>query len=112
MAAERASGTAAREPVSTLALYGALISAGVRAKLNYRADFLIMAASAMLMQTMGYVFLWIVLQQVPAVAGWSFWELVVLYALVFVTEGCVSVFFEGLWRLNGLLHRGDFDVFL
>jgi ABC-2 type transport system permease protein len=103
---------AARGGVSSLRLYGALVLAGLRAKLNYRADFLLMAGTAVLMQALGYVFLWIVFRQIPSVLGWSFWELVVLCALVFFTEGMVSVFFEGLWRFNWLLHRGDFDVFL
>lgn len=93
-------------------LYSALLAAGVRAKLNQRADFLIMAGGAMLVQAMGYMFLWIVFRQIPTVAGWTFWELVVVYAMVFITEGCVSLFFEGLWRFNGLLNRGELDLFL
>ncbi len=97
---------------SPVRLYGSLVLAGMQAKLNYRADFLVMAGAAILMQAMGYVFLWIVFRQIPTVAGWTLWELVVVYALVFITEGCVSLFFEGLWRFNGLLNRGEFDVFL
>jgi viologen exporter family transport system permease protein len=95
-----------------LPLYTALLGAGLRAKLNQRADFLIMAGGAVIVQAMGYVFLWIVFRQIPSVAGWSFWELVVVYAMVFITEGCVSLFFEGLWRFNGLLNRGELDLFL
>jgi viologen exporter family transport system permease protein len=93
-------------------LYAALLGAGLRAKLNQRADFLIMAGAAVLMQAMGYLFLWIVLRQIPSVAGWTFWQLVVVYAMVFITEGCVSLFFEGLWRFSGLLNRGELDLFL
>jgi ABC-2 type transport system permease protein len=89
-----------------------LLLAGLEAKLNHRADFLIMAGAALSMQGMGYVFLWIVFSRIPSVAGWSFWELVVVYALVFITEGCVSLCFEGLWRFNGLLNRGDLDLML
>ena len=43
-----------------LRLYGTLVLACLKAKINYRADFLIMAGSAALMQGMGYIFLWVV----------------------------------------------------
>ena len=95
-----------------LRLYGVLVLACLKAKLNYRVDFLIMAASAALMQGMGYIFLWVVFRQIPTVAGWSFWEVACIYALVFITEGFVSLFFDGIWRLNWMINRGELDVFL
>lgn len=97
---------------STVRLYFWLVLAGLRAKLEYRADFLIMALGAMLMQAMGYTFLYVLFRQIPTVAGWSFWELVVVYALIFITEGFVSLFFDGLWGFNHVLHRGEFDAML
>lgn len=104
--------SAAEPPAPGLSLYFALLWAGLCAKLEHRVDFLVMAGAAMLMQVLGYVFLWIVFRQIPSVAGWTLWELVVVYALVHVTEGAVSFFLEGLWRLNGLMHRGELDVML
>jgi ABC-2 type transport system permease protein len=104
-----------QEPASaptTIGLYYGLMLAGLRAKLNHRTDFLIMAGAALAMQALGYVFLWIVFRQIPSIAGWQLWELILVYAMVFMTEGFVSLLFEGLWRFNGILNRGEFDLFL
>jgi ABC-2 type transport system permease protein len=96
----------------TLSLYGALHLAGLKAKLNYRADLFVMMASFGLTQGIGYVFLWVIFQQMPNVAGWSLHEVICVYALVFITEGFVALACEGLWSLSWIRHRGDFDVIL
>jgi ABC-2 type transport system permease protein len=95
-----------------LTVYAALFFAALKAKFNYRADFWIILGSTVLVQSLGYIFLWVVFRQIPAVAGWTLWEAVCVYAMIFITEGFVSFFFEGLWRLNWLLYRGEFDSFL
>jgi ABC-2 type transport system permease protein len=35
-----------------------------------------------------------------------------MYALIFVTEGVGSLFFEGTWRLSNLVYTGQFDQIL
>jgi ABC-2 type transport system permease protein len=36
----------------------------------------------------------------------------VMYALIFVTEGFVSLFLEGIWQLGFKVNRGEFDYYL
>jgi ABC-2 type transport system permease protein len=96
----------------TLYLYRALFVAGLKSKLNYRADTVVMAISSLLTQGIGYIFLWVVFQRMPTVAGWTLPELICVYATVFITEGFVMLFCEGLWALSWIRHRGDFDAIL
>lgn len=93
-----------------LDLYGTLFLAGLKAKLNYRADMFVMVAASLLSQGIGYVFLWVVFQQLPVVAGWTLPEVIWVYAMIFITEGFISIFAEGLWGLSWVKHRGDFDA--
>lgn len=91
-------------------LYCTLFWAGLKAKLNYRADLLVMVTASILSQGIGYLFLWVVFQQLPVVAGWTLPEVICVYAMIFITEGFISIFAEGLWGLSWVKHRGDFDA--
>src|SRR6266536_3560212 len=93
-------------------LYRRLLVQQLKAVLEYQAQFWILVGGAALTQGIGYVFIWAVFRQVPRVQGWRMWDVVVMYALVFVTEGFVSLFFEGMWQLGFKVNRGDFDYYL
>ncbi|KRE21102.1 ABC-2 family transporter protein [Paenibacillus sp. Soil522] len=71
-----------------------------------------MVVAAALTQLLGIVFLWAVYSRIPDINGWLFWEVVFIYATIFMSEGFASLFFDGTWRLSGLVNRGDFDTFL
>ncbi|MDP9418153.1 MAG: ABC-2 family transporter protein [Actinomycetota bacterium] len=90
-------------------LYWRSLGAHVRAVLEYEADFWILVGAAMLTQVVGIVFLWTVFRRIPEVNGWSFWEIVLVYALVYVAEGVGSLFFNGIWFLPRLLNQGELD---
>jgi ABC-2 type transport system permease protein len=71
-----------------------------------------MVLASLLLQGVGYIFLWVVFRQLPVVAGWTLPEVVIVYAMIYVTEGCVAFFCEGFWGLSWIRHRGDFDAIL
>lgn len=95
-----------------LFLYRRLFGAQLKAILEYQTDFYIMIASAVLTQLLGVVFLWVVYSRIPDINGWLFWEVVFMYAMIYLTEGFGSLFFEGTWRLGGIVNRGELDVML
>jgi len=96
----------------TLFLYRRLFSTQLKAILEYQTDFFIMIISAVLTQLLGIVFLWVVYNRIPDINGWTFWEVVFMYAMIYLTEGFGALFFEGTWRLGGLVNRGELDVML
>ena len=93
-------------------LYCTLFLAGLKAKLNYRADLFVMVIASVLSQGIGYLFLWVVFKQLPVVAGWTLPEVICVYAMISITEGFISIFAEGLWGLSWVKHRGDFDAII
>ena len=93
-------------------IYARLISQQLKAILEYQSDFWISAASGALSQILGFIFLWVVFQNIPEIDGWQFWEVVFLYAMVYFTEGFCSAFFEGIWGVGGFVNRGEFDRML
>jgi ABC-2 type transport system permease protein len=93
-------------------LYFRCLGQQMKAILAYEADFVVMLFSAVIVQISGFLFIWTIFQRIPNINGWTFWQVVMMYALIFVTEGVGSLFFEGTWRLSNLVYTGQFDQML
>ena len=93
-------------------LYRRIMGQNLRAALEYQSDFLLSVGSAMLTQGLGLVFLGVVFSLIPSINGWSFWQIVFIYASIFLTEGFASLFFEGTWRIGYLVNHGELDRIL
>jgi ABC-2 type transport system permease protein len=93
-------------------LYFRCLGQQMKAILAYEADFVVMLFSAVIVQISGFLFIWTIFQRIPNINGWTFWQVVMMYALIFVTEGVGSLFFEGTWRLSNLVYTGQFDQIL
>jgi ABC-2 type transport system permease protein len=96
----------------TIWLYRRLLGAHLRAALQYEADFWIMIAAAALTQLVGVLFLGAIFAKIPQLNGWTFWEVVLVYSMVGIGEGVVSLFFEGMWRLARRINNGELDYLL
>lgn len=95
-----------------LYLYRRLYVQQLKAILEYNKDFYILMCSAALTQVLGFVFLWVIYDRIPDIQGWQFWEVTFMYAMIFLTEGAGSLFFEGSWRLGRLVNTGELDRYL
>ena len=93
-------------------LYGRIMGQNLRAVLEYQSDFLLSVGSAMLTQVLGLVFLSVIFARIPAINGWGFWQVVLIYASIFLTEGFASLFFEGTWRISWFVNHGELDRIL
>jgi ABC-2 type transport system permease protein len=96
----------------TLHLYWRLLSQQIKAILEYQTDFIILVFAAILTQLLGIVFLKVIYMRIPDINGWIFWEVAFMYAMIYLTEGIGSLFFEGTWRIGSLINRGELDVIL
>lgn len=96
----------------TVYLYWRLLSQQLKAILEYQTDFFILVFAAILTQLLGIVFLKVIYTQIPDINGWIFWEVAFMYAMIYLTEGIGSLFFEGTWRIGNLINRGELDVIL
>jgi ABC-2 type transport system permease protein len=93
-------------------LYFRCLGQQMKAILAYEADFVVLLFSAAIVQLAGFAFIWTIFQRIPDVNGWTFWQVVMMYALIFITEGVGSLFFEGTWGLSWLVYSGEFDQVL
>jgi ABC-2 type transport system permease protein len=93
-------------------LYFRFIGQHLKSILEYQSDFIIALIAAMMTQTLGFIFLWVVYQRIPEIKGWEFWEVAFIYAMIFFTEGVASFFFEGTWTISELVNRGELDRYL
>ncbi len=93
-------------------IYCRLITQHVKAVLEYQADFLIAVFAAVITQVIGFIFLWVIFNHIPAINGWKFWEVAFIYAAIFFTEGFVSLFLNGIWSINWLVNKGRMDILL
>jgi ABC-2 type transport system permease protein len=93
-------------------IYARLQILHLRTYLEYEADFWIGIVGVALTHGAGFVFLWSIFERVPAIAGWSLWEIAFLYALAIIPRGLVELLCDGQWRLRLLVNRGEFDRLL
>ena len=112
MAAKLALAARLRPARRLVYIYFRCLGQQMKAILAYEADFVVMLFSAVIVQIAGFLFIWTIFQRIPNINGWTMWQVVMMYALVFVTEGVGSLFFEGTWRLSELVYNGKFDQIL
>lgn len=95
-----------------LRIYYRLQIVHLRTALTYEADFWIGIVGVALTQGAGFVFIWTIFQHIPAIDGWSLWEVALLYALVVIPRGLVELLCDGMWNLRALVNRGELDRLL
>ena len=93
-------------------LYRRCLGAQLRSTLEYEADFWIMAVAALLTQGVGFVFLWAIFRSIPRINGWAFWDVVLIYSLVVISEGVAVLLGQGIWSLATTVNLGGFDALL
>ncbi|MBA2276717.1 MAG: ABC-2 family transporter protein [Chloroflexia bacterium] len=93
-------------------IYAKLILLQLRAAVEYRADFWIGVVGAVLMNGAGLVFIAAFFSRIPAVAGWSAWEVATLYGLTMIAYGLREMLCDGIWTLRVQINRGEFDRLL
>lgn len=93
-------------------LYLKLQYVQLRTIVEYRGDFWIGILGAALMQGAGLVFISALFSRVPDVAGWTVWEIAVLYGLALTPKGLTELLCDGPWMLRSLVNTGEFDRLL
>jgi ABC-2 type transport system permease protein len=101
-----------RRPLRAVTLYIRILTVQIKALLEYQSDFWVGAAGAILLNGSGFIFVSTIFSRFPEIHGWTKWQVVVIYALVFFAEGVGSLFFEGTWRMNQFVNRGELDFLL
>jgi len=80
--------------------------------MQYRADFLFGVVGVLVLNFVNLSLIWIMVARFRALAGWQYWEIVMLYGTFLLSHSVYAVFFWHLSRLEDDILHGRFDQYL
>jgi ABC-2 type transport system permease protein len=90
-------------------VYRRSIGAYLRSIAEYPADFWVMALSGTFWQIMLFAFLSILFDNVNAIAGWDYHEMLILAGFLATSWGSTALLWDGVWETGKLIIEGDMD---
>lgn len=91
-----------------LKIYWLLVKLYIKARMEYRADFAIGLVGMLFVNLLGALTLWVIFHSIPSIAGWSYHELIFIYAFALLSVLPSQVLFDNLWQLAFKLTDGSF----
>lgn len=96
-----------------LSLYWLFLIQRLKVLMEYRANFIIGASSTIALQASSILAIWVVMQKVPNLNGWTYDEILLVYGLITLAKSINHMFADNLWTLGRVYIRsGGFDRFL
>ncbi len=89
-------------------IYFLLIAQFLKSRMMYRADFIISLMGTFITNIVGLVVLWLIFHSIKELAGWSYDELLFIYAFALLASFPFQLLFENLWQMSGKLMDGSF----
>jgi ABC-2 type transport system permease protein len=105
-------GAAPVRGVRLLRLVVRVFAANFRARLQYRADFLLWFLQGVTYQLLGLTFVWVVLGRFRSFHGWSLDEVIFLYGLRLVAHALYLPVFGNVTTVAGQVREGTLDRIL
>ena len=93
-----------------LRLYLKLIGIAIRSRMQYRSDFLFGVIGVLVLNLVNLSLIYIMVARFQALAGWRFWEIVMLYGTFLLSHSVYAVFFWHLSRLEEDILHGRLDL--
>jgi ABC-2 type transport system permease protein len=94
-------------------LYWLFFKNRIKILMEYRVNFLIGAVSTIVMQAAGLLTVWVIMAQIPDLAGWSLPEILLIYGLITLSKSINHMFADNLWTLGrDYVRTGTFDRFM
>lgn len=90
----------------------ALVRAGLREEMQFRANFLIEVAFGLAYQTVGFAFIWVVLGRFEAIGGWTLQEVTLLYGIQLMGHALWALAFSRIILVSSMVNEGDYDTML
>ncbi len=81
--------------------------------MEYRVNFVIGAVSTVIMQAAGLLTIWVIMAQIPDLAGWTLPEILLIYGLITLSKSINHMFADNLWTIGrDYIRTGTFDRFM
>ena len=95
-----------------LRLYFKFIGIAIRSRLEYRSDFLVGMVGIIILNAANLSLTWVMVSRFRVLAGWQFWEIVMLYGMWLLSHSVYAMFFWHLTTLEDDILHGRFDQYL
>ncbi len=86
--------------------------ASIRGEMQYRVSFIMALLFGFLFQTIGFIFVAVVLTRFETVGGWGLWEVGLLYGIRLTGHGLWIMSMNQLFRFDEIIQEGEWDRFL
>ncbi|WP_433750043.1 ABC transporter permease [Falsibacillus pallidus] len=94
-------------------LYSKYFSNHLKVMMEYKGDFIIGMLSVFIQQITSIFFLKIVFDHITVLKGWTFYEILFIYAIAFLGRSIHHIFFDNLWTVGWqYIRSGTFDRLL
>ncbi|MGE5378501.1 MAG: ABC-2 family transporter protein, partial [Bacteroidota bacterium] len=80
----------------------------IKARMQYRADFIISSIGMFFSSLATLGVFWVILHTVPSLAGWSWMEMVFIYAFYMIAISPMQILFDHAWQLRFHIQQGTF----
>lgn len=91
-----------------LRLYFLIEAQYIKARMQYRADFIISSIGMFFTSLATLAVFWVLFASIPNLAGWTFMEMVFIYAFYMIAISPMQILFDHVWQLRYHLQQGTF----
>jgi ABC-2 type transport system permease protein len=85
----------------------------VKSRMVYRTDFFVEMVSDLLNQLVSLLFIAVVFSKIPALSGWSKWEVLFVYGYFLIPNALFEAFWGNLWAVQDrYIIKGEMDRIL
>lgn len=98
--------------MNPISLYLRLVRIAIKARMQYRADFVTGILGVIVMNVVNISLIGILVSRFADLNGWTIWEVVFLYSLWILGHSLFSLFMWHIRTLEDYLVQGTFDQFL
>jgi len=95
-----------------LRLYFKFLGVAIRARMEYRSDFIVGMISVITLNIVNLSLIWVIVSRFRVLAGWTLWEIVMLYSTFLLGHSIYAILFWHLSRLEEDILHGRFDQYL
>lgn len=97
-----------RSLLDYLRLYFIIEGQYIKARMQYRADFIIGSIGMFFSSVAALGVFWLIFGSIPDLAGWTLMEMVFIYAFYMIAISPMQILFDHFWQLRFHIQQGTF----
>ncbi|HSK88614.1 MAG TPA: ABC-2 family transporter protein [Anaerolineales bacterium] len=94
--------------IDYLRLYFIIETQYIKARMQYRADFIISSIGMFFSSLATLGVFWIIFNSIPDLAGWSFMQMVFIYGFYMIAISPMQILFDHIWQIRFHVQQGTF----